>query len=210
MKFIETNKVEELIKEILWTGKNKNNLIIEDITEEQAFSLFEKYGNYGRILTVLPQNLLSNKKFVIKCMEEYNIVASPYADESLFKDLEYSLVAIKNNNYAMVEMVNQYENLPKEENFLIPVIKEGILRDEHFEIEKLIDKILGNKDLTEYQKALSKLKSKLTSINENKIVWKKGFFGRKKLNEVIKIVIEIDEHLLEKQKAKNQENELNK
>lgn len=210
MKYAETEKVDKLIKEVIETGKNKNNLTIEDISEEEAFLLFKKYGNYDRILTVLPQNLLNNKNLMMKCMEEYGIYSPAYADKSLYSDLEFSLASIKNGSSAMVEIVNQYENLPKEDNFLISIIKEGILRDEYIEIEKLIDKILVNNDLPEYNKAFSKLQSKLTSINENKIIWKKGFFGRKKINEVIKIVIEIDEHLLEKQKEKIQENELNK
>ena len=90
MKFSEEQLVDELIKDVIHNFKKRQETIT-DLTQEQAYSLFEKYGNFSRILLVFPKTLLSNKKFLINCMKKYNIDTFLYSDVSLLTEVDYLL-----------------------------------------------------------------------------------------------------------------------
>ncbi|MBR1987539.1 MAG: hypothetical protein IKA36_00720 [Clostridia bacterium] len=159
MKFSEKELVDELICDVIHNTRKRDE-IIEDITKKQAYKLIEKYDGFDRILLTFPKHLLRDKNFIMNCEKNYGTDTLLYVDKSLFADVEYVLNKIGKDKYIYGKLLENYEILPKEEKYFIPVIKSSIDCELYKEIGGIIDKILENNDLTS-------LSNELTEINKN-------------------------------------------
>lgn len=171
MKFSEEELVDKLVNDVIH-NTNKRDEVIDDLTEEQAYELFDKYGNFSRILLAFPKHLLKDKNFILKCEEKYDINAALYVDDSLLADLDYVLRQIGKDKFIYCKLIENYEKLPKEDKYFIPIIKLSIEYGYYKEVGNLIDKILDGNDLKIYRKALAEINRnlKILTSKSNRVI----------------------------------------
>lgn len=191
MKFNEKEKVAALMKDIINSGRNKENKIIEDLTEEQARELLTQYSGFSRILSAFPQTLLSNTKFLLSITQDFDVYVGEYANPVVFNDIKL-VDAILTSKRAVAlpnDIINGYKDLSKKPSYLLALIVKLFNASQaqgysNVGTISLIKVALNNNDLPSYQKDLSLLLKKLVkadNLKHNSILQKMNQSSARKL-----------------------------
>jgi len=202
MKYSEEEDVEELIRDVFHNRRPRDEKI-DDLTEEQAYRIIEKYDNIDRVLLVFPSYLFKNKNFIMNCEKIYDINTSSFVDDSFIADIEYVLLQIKKDKNIYKKIISLYEVLPKEKEYFIPLIKKGIEYEHYESVKNIIEMILKNNDLSEYNNELYELVKNLKFINHktNSLVY--NIVKISKMNKVMKMMNHLEKDLSSTEKNKD-------